>query len=498
MTMQILDIVLYSHDARTRVLNFRSGQVNIITGGSKTGKSALVAIVDYCFGSGECRVPEGPIRRSVSWFGLRLQLESGEAFVARRCPNPQGSSSEDCFVDVGQNVNVPNASALHQTTNTTGLLALLSGWAGIIDNIHDPPSWSTRPSLEAQIRHGLALCFQPQDEIIRRNQLFHGTTDGFFAQALKDTLPYFLGAVDNDYVRKREELRRLREQLRSIDRQLAELRALRGDGFGKATTLLAQARDLGLYAARPESWDEIVGALRQIASTVVPSVNLDRPEGQEYSRLSDARLQLLAEQSRLQGEIEAARAFQKDEIAFAREATEQHARLMPIGIFDGSDPSHTCPLCAQELPSSDAAPTASQVTETLANVDARLQSVTRSTPQVERAIAELEAEQQRVQSQLADNRAQMTAVRASFERLQQLQDETARRGHLLGRISLYLESVPDLPDTQALEQQGTHLKAQCEALEEQLSDDRIRERVESIISILGNWMTEWARRLGSV
>lgn len=92
------------------------------------------------------------------------------------------------------------------------------------------------------------LCFQPQDEIIRRQQLFHETSDHWKAQALQDVLPYFLGATDDDFVRKREELRRLREQLRICERRLAELSALRGDGVSKAASLLAQARDSGLTA----------------------------------------------------------------------------------------------------------------------------------------------------------------------------------------------------------------------------------------------------------
>jgi uncharacterized protein YPO0396 len=56
MTMQILDIVLYSHDGRRREVKLNAGRMNIITGDSKTGKSALIDIVDYCFGAGECRV----------------------------------------------------------------------------------------------------------------------------------------------------------------------------------------------------------------------------------------------------------------------------------------------------------------------------------------------------------------------------------------------------------------------------------------------------------
>ena len=74
MSIQILNIAIYGHDGQQRALNLRLGGVNVITGSSKTGKSALIDIVDYCFGSGECRVPEGIIRKAVAWFAIRLQL----------------------------------------------------------------------------------------------------------------------------------------------------------------------------------------------------------------------------------------------------------------------------------------------------------------------------------------------------------------------------------------------------------------------------------------
>jgi hypothetical protein len=53
---------------------------------SKTDKSALVHIVDYCFASKECQVPEGIIRRAVPWFGLYLQSSNEQAFAARQAP----------------------------------------------------------------------------------------------------------------------------------------------------------------------------------------------------------------------------------------------------------------------------------------------------------------------------------------------------------------------------------------------------------------------------
>lgn len=329
MTLKILEIVIYSHDGRRRSLSLNADGVSIVTGASKTGKSALVDIVDYCFGAGECRVPEGPIRHAVAWFGLRLKLASGEAFVARRCPAARFRSSEDCFVQIGNTVDVPDASELRQTTNTRGLSSLLSGWTGISENIHEPPVGQTRLPLSASVRHALAFCFQPQDEIIRRHQLFHGADDNFFAQALKDTFPYFLGAVDDEYVRKLEALRRLRDQLRTVDRQIAELNSIRGDGVGKASALLAQARDAGLSSVITDSWQETIAALRQAAMVNLGQMG-EIPDGDEYRRLSDSRSVLLQEQRRLKDEMEAVRAFERDANGYSREATEQHSRLVSI------------------------------------------------------------------------------------------------------------------------------------------------------------------------
>lgn len=496
MSMQLLDIVLFSHDGQRRILSFRPGAMNVITGASKTGKSALVDVVDYCFGSDECRVPEGIIRRTVSWFGIRLHLAHGQAFVARRCPRARAVSSEECFVEVGEIVEIPDASVLRQTTNTKGLNALLTGWCGILDNVHEPPPGQTRPPLTANVRHALSLCFQPQDEIIRRDQLFHGAGNNFVAQSLKDTLPYFLGAVDDEFVRKREELRRVREKLRSCERRLTEILALRGEGVSKAVSLLAEARDAGLSAVtEPERWESIVAALRAVAAMPLASLDVVLPEGMEFARLSDQRARLLEAQRRLRDEIAAARAFEMDEKGFSHEAMEQQGRLKTIGIFEGSSPGKTCPLCSRELPATTQTPSVAHVEKALCEVSSKLDSVTRAAPQVETAIAELEQKLLRVQEELSINRAEMESVRSANERLGQMQDDATKRAHILGRISLYLESVPELPDTKSLEEQAERLRGQCAVLEDELSDERVQERIESIVSILGQKMTGWARRL---
>jgi hypothetical protein len=198
----------------------------------------------------------------------------------------------------------------------------------------------------------------------------------------------------------------------------------------------------------------------------------------------------------LREEIDTVRAFENDGRGFSREATEQQARLKTIGIFADSIPGHTCPLCSQALDSTVQMPTVAEVQGQFTSLSSRLDTVVRAEPQIEKAVAELDGKLQAIQGRLVKNRAAMEAVRTADERLALTQDDATRKVHSLGRISLYLESLPDLPDTQALEQEAADLRTQAGALEIELSDERVRERLESVTSILGQRMTEWARKLG--
>lgn len=57
-----------------REVPFDMKGVEVVTGGSQRGKSALIPIIDYCLGSEHCRIPIGLIRDSVGWFGVELRL----------------------------------------------------------------------------------------------------------------------------------------------------------------------------------------------------------------------------------------------------------------------------------------------------------------------------------------------------------------------------------------------------------------------------------------
>ena len=49
-----------------RTVDFKSDKINIITGASRTGKSAIIPIIDYCLGADKCTIPVDTIRNATA------------------------------------------------------------------------------------------------------------------------------------------------------------------------------------------------------------------------------------------------------------------------------------------------------------------------------------------------------------------------------------------------------------------------------------------------
>ena len=502
MSFQIRDILFYGHNGKVRRLELAIGSLNIITGGSKTGKTALIAALEYCFGSTECRIPHGTIRDAVAWVGTRLAVRDGDVIIARRLPVSGRNSSSDVYYDIGAHLDIPAANQLIQTTNPSAVQHLLSAHTGIRQNRYDPPAGHTRPPLAATIDHALIYCFQHQTEIGNYRHLFHKQTDEWVSRAIKDTAPYFLGAVDDEYVTRVDELRRLRREFRRLERMRQEYEAMKGHGFGVAQRLLAEATDLGLRPAQtlPENWDDFLEALRGLENVdLLPEEEQLAIEGDEFRRLQAARDSLTHELRVVGDQLEAANALTADRRAFSREAHAQSHRLRSIGLFSGhsQDPTHdtSCPLCNASLPSDQVPPSIRQIQESLAQIDEQIHSVEDRTPQMDTLVTSIRAKQDDIKIRLRMNREQLVAIQRETAQVQEYRDRNARRAHLLGRVSLYLESVPQLDDESDLQRQLSGLQTQIARLEEELSDERVDERIQSALSVVSQSMSRWASDL---
>ena len=154
MSFTVRSVYLYSFSGDCRTVEFKGYGLNVITGRSKTGKSSIIDILDYCFGREQCYVAEGVIRHHVSWYGVEIQNQNDVLFVGRRNPPVENNTSPDIYIRRGQFNSPPQYSDLKKNTTREALIRLLTRFAGIAENENRPLQGTRRP-LQATIRHAL-------------------------------------------------------------------------------------------------------------------------------------------------------------------------------------------------------------------------------------------------------------------------------------------------------------------------------------------------------
>jgi hypothetical protein len=83
MNFNINKIILWLKNGKIREIEFKPNKVNLITGGSHTGKSAILEIVDYCLFSSKCRISESMINENVLWYGMNISVNDKNYTIAR-------------------------------------------------------------------------------------------------------------------------------------------------------------------------------------------------------------------------------------------------------------------------------------------------------------------------------------------------------------------------------------------------------------------------------
>ena len=188
--MKIQDIIIYSHSGELRRISFKVAGLNIITGRSSTGKSALSDIVEYCMGQSDFNIPEGPIRDKVAWYAVIYQFPGEQVLIAKPAPASNATSCSRAMIRRGATVEPPPFSELAQNANDETVLSLLSSLLGIPSNRTQVSKEHSRDSYDATIKHTYFYLFQKQGLIANKEQLFYRQNEPHIPQAIKDTLPH--------------------------------------------------------------------------------------------------------------------------------------------------------------------------------------------------------------------------------------------------------------------------------------------------------------------
>lgn len=495
MSMSIKAIVLYSHSGEQRVLTFKQGCLNVITGDSKTGKSAIIDIIDYCLGRGSCNVAEGVIRRSVSWFALDVVDGDDHLFIARKNPGPGTDVGSEIYVRRGLFDAPPAHSELARNFADDELVSLLTRFIGVSENEHRPQT-GTRHALQATIRHALFLCFQKQDEIDNRDRLFHRQGDQFIPQAIKDTLPYFLGAVDEQHFLRQHELDNAKEALRDLELQNSRRSEQRNVDQNRIRRLVNDGKRVGLISQDFEPVDlELTVSTLETASQAVLNNAASLPDfGDTINRLRAEQATLREELFRVTEDGRATRLIFSEQSAFTREAGEQRARLSSIELFKRDDATgETCPVCDStlEVPT----PSTRQIAGALEKVAKQLEAVEVEQPHLQRRIEQLDERRTKFERDLVETQSALARAIAEDERAREQNDTLLERARVVGRIGAFLDGIRPTEADADLAPQIEAARRKVETLEAAVNADDVAQRLDTYLNLISKQMSRYAETL---
>jgi len=89
--------IWFGKDIETRDLYFVNNKVNVITGDSGSGKTNILAIIDYCLLSSRNNIVEQIINENSDWYSITFTLNDHQYFLGRRKLNLGQENSDVCF-----------------------------------------------------------------------------------------------------------------------------------------------------------------------------------------------------------------------------------------------------------------------------------------------------------------------------------------------------------------------------------------------------------------
>ena len=478
MDFQISKVLLWPKDTRRSVtaVSFERNKINVISGVSRTGKSAIIPIIDYCLGSTKCTIPTGIIRDKTSWFGVLVTTSEGEKLFARREPEHQ-QATDDMFFHEAQKVPVPelivrntSKDSVKQRLDNLSMLTTLS-----FSN-DDPEGGLGRPSF----RDMAAFNFQPQNIVANPNVLFYKADSVKHRTKLCSIFPFVLGAINAETLAQRHEMQRLQRELRRKELDLRNIKKLSERWTATVDARVSEARDLGLIStplppnvSRVDSMEILRGIARKITADPeitsqsinegVEELNRLNAEEQNAAQALSTLRRRVAEMEQLKDsarQYQGALTLQRDRLQLSRWLVEQHT-------------DQDCPLCNTHLSGPPA-----KLPELVATLDSLEEAASTANipPSFDRELERTRAAISDQLEHLRGIRIRQAALTAASQVARDRQYSRLRASRFLGHLEADLQVFDSIGHDGELSAEVDSLKDRVRSLERAVSEAEIGAR----------------------
>lgn len=321
MNFYIDKLLLWLKNGKLRTLSFSNDKVNVITGNSKTGKTAILEIIDYCLcGSKETVVISYEhIAENVAWYGIRFFINDKVYTIARGEITEKGSFSKDYYFS--QTGEIPERPCVKM--EEAQIKAILEQEFSIDNEITvSYGGKSLRKNTKLSFRYFLMFNTLSKDIIDNGKSFF----DKMHIERYRDVWPQIfdlaLGVINFETLQVQKKIDGIQQEIYALEnerRKSAKKLELYNESI---SSLVKQAKEAGLINEDLELPDAFE-ALKDLLNNNNQGFANDFSVEQEYERLQQTHDGLTLQLAKLQR-------FKKSYNRYRDNLREEKEALQPI------------------------------------------------------------------------------------------------------------------------------------------------------------------------
>ena len=475
----IHEIAYYSHDGRVRKLIFDIGRVNIITGASGTGKSAVIQTIDYCFGSTACEIPAF-ITDRVSAVAIKLINGPAQAVIGRRIRNGASKTSHQMFFDFGGICELPERGDLLRGEGTReSTRASMERLFGISDADLQTNPGSDEERARISLRQATAFMYLTKNVIDSERILFHGLDVAKSASHIIASLPYFLGAIDARTLQARFKMRGLTRGIETEGKRKLKQQQDEDEFASISLSLLEEARACGMPVSA-NAYESVETRLENLSALAhwfsqTPVESTEYGNASPLSRILNEKQQVANTLFHLRRELRAALATAQLSEEVKTGVHRQRDKLNAIQFFGRDGHINNCPVCL--TPTDQPSAKHQAITRAFKALTAESDVVGKYRPMLDAFALKLNKSIDEATKAMRLLDIQAHELVAADNAMKADEENAHRASRTAGRIGFFLEhSTKNAPfDSLRLERYEEELQA----LEDEFGDDATDERLRA-------------------
>ena len=447
-------IGLVDKEDKIHSVQFTTG-VNIITGKSSTGKSAIIEIFDYCMGSSEFNIPSGVITDNADIYFVILSIKETFLVLARK--------ENDKKIFLKEESNLPDIKVLNKEyfdnkffISNSDFKVNLGHYFGLdINDIDEDKSVSQytgqkkgRPS----VRNIIPYLIQHQNLIANKHSLFYRFDENEKREQTIDQFKIFVGFVTQEYYILKQNLANSEKQFKKLDNEKKAIKNQMEFNRKRIDSLLLEYEVISGNKLFEEASNIILSnPANYIDRLVAKDISIDENNDEsieklsslekEYNKLLSEKRKLVYRYNNINSSIEYAKKY-KEELSNNQAIAEASINVA------------TCPFCTQET--NVIANEANQLEEAIKWLNIEL----RKSPYL---LDSFESDKNNIKKEISDKDEKLKSIKNEIEQLKNI--------------------TKALENNRSLNEQALKVKLKIENLLESLidrKDDNIEEKIKAI------------------